>query len=173
MVSFPYSITICYLGTKGMVPLHWVIGVKTYFFSACSLFSPMIKTQILEVWQGEIASFPTLPSPGYLLFLQENEKKKPQAIWFLEASMCIDPITSKVKLSHKWPHSQHRVSSPSSATFLIISKGFFFFFYSNFHRIYLQCFTYVLPILNWLHGASGFRMMDGSDQKHNWVIVSY
>ena len=128
MVSFPYSITICYLGTKGMVPLHWVIGVKTYFFSACSLFSPMIKTQILEVWQGEIASFPTLPSPGYLLFLQENEKKKPQAIWFLEASMCIDPITSKVKLSHNWPHSQHRVSSPSSATFLIISKGFFFFF---------------------------------------------
>lgn len=87
----------------------------------------MIKTQILEVWQGETASFPTLPSPGYLLFLQENEKKKPQAIWFLEASMCIDPITSKVKLSHNWPHSQHQVSSPSSATFLIISKGFFFF----------------------------------------------
>ena len=124
MVSFPFPfsypypylplITICYLGTKGMVPLHWVIGVKTYSFSACSFFSPMIKTQVLEVWKGEVAAFPTLPSPRYLLFLQENEKKKPQAIWFLEASMYIDPITSKVRLSHNWPHSQHPwVSSPS------------------------------------------------------------
>ena len=160
-----------------MVPLRWVIGAKTYSFSACSLFSPMIKTQVMEVWQEEVAAFPTLPSPRYLLFLQENEKKKPQAIWFLEASMCIDPITSKVRWSHNWPHSQHPWVSSLSLPHFNSLKGFLFcfcfFFYSNFHRIYLQWLTYVLPILNWLHGTSGFRTMDGSDQKHNWVLVSY
>ena len=110
----------------GSSPSFEILNISSPQDSACSLFSPMIKTQVLEVWQGEFAPFPTLPSPRYLLFLQENEKKKPQAIWFLEPSMCIDPITSKVRLSHYWPHSQHPWGSSPSLPHFNSLKGYFF-----------------------------------------------
>lgn len=57
---------------------------------------PLLSTgldPIPEAWLAHSSAFPTLISPGHLLFLLENNQKKPQVIWFLEAKVCIYQCT--------------------------------------------------------------------------------
>ena len=81
-----------------------------------------------------------------------------------------------VRLSHSWPHPyQPWVSSPSPPARLpaIFWSSERCFFYRDFHRMYFQCLIHVLPVLGWLLWTSVFQMMEGSNQKHHWVLVPY